>query len=53
MRSVKLQTLIGQKLGEAQALNGGVEAFEAKWLARVDGDVLDELKKRLNGQLAG
>lgn len=50
---MRLQTLIGQKLAEAQALNGGVEAFQATWLARVDPLVLEELVQRLDGRLAG
>ncbi|ORY75687.1 armadillo-type protein [Leucosporidium creatinivorum] len=53
VHTMKLQTLIGQKLAEAQALNGGVEAFQATWLARVDPLVLEELVQRLDGRLAG
>ncbi|GAA5972295.1 hypothetical protein JCM11641_002396 [Rhodosporidiobolus odoratus] len=53
IRTHKLNTFIGQKLSEAQALNGGPEAFQQQWLNRVDPLLVDELVKRLEGQLAG
>ncbi|GAA5872418.1 hypothetical protein JCM16303_004510 [Sporobolomyces ruberrimus] len=49
----KLSTFIGQKLSQAQALNGGSEAFHQQWLGQVDPIVVEELVKRLEGKLKG
>ncbi|GAA6061030.1 hypothetical protein JCM10212_004604 [Sporobolomyces blumeae] len=49
----KLSTFIGQRLSQAQALNGGPDAFQETWLSKVDPIVVEELVKRLNGTLAG
>ncbi|GJN91530.1 hypothetical protein Rhopal_004553-T1 [Rhodotorula paludigena] len=48
-----LKIAIGQKLAEAQALNGGAEAFQAQWLGKVDPLLVEELVKRLDGRLVG
>lgn len=48
-----LKIAIGQKLAEAQALNGGAESFQAHWLGKVDPLLVEELVKRLDGRLVG
>jgi hypothetical protein len=53
VHAVKLSSFIGEKLAEAQALNGGATAFQAAYLSRVDPLVLEELVQRLDGRLAG
>ncbi|GAA5889895.1 hypothetical protein JCM5296_003642 [Sporobolomyces johnsonii] len=53
IRTQKLARFIGQKLAEAQALNGGPDAFQQRWLAQVDPLLVEELVKRLDGRLAG
>ncbi|GAA5891120.1 hypothetical protein JCM6882_006430 [Rhodosporidiobolus microsporus] len=53
IRTHKLNAFIGQKLAEAQALNGGPEAFQQQWLGKVDPLLVEELVKRLEGQLKG
>ncbi|GAA6004411.1 hypothetical protein JCM10207_000715 [Rhodosporidiobolus poonsookiae] len=53
IRTHKLNALIGQKLVEAQALNGGAEAFQQQWLGTIDPLLVEELVKRLEGQLKG
>lgn len=49
----KLSQFIGDKLAQAQELNGGVEQFAREWLSRVDPIVTEELVKRLQGTLKG
>ncbi|GAA5932542.1 hypothetical protein JCM3775_005950 [Rhodotorula graminis] len=53
IRTHPLKATIGAKLSEAQALNGGAEAFSATWLARVDPLLVEELVQRLEGRLSG
>ncbi|GAA6036573.1 hypothetical protein JCM8097_001232 [Rhodosporidiobolus ruineniae] len=53
LRTLRLTSLIGTKLSEAQALNGGPEAFQQQWLSRVDPLLVEELVKRLEGTLKG
>ncbi|BGP12651.1 hypothetical protein JCM10213v2_000568 [Rhodosporidiobolus nylandii] len=53
IRTHKLNAFIGQKLAEAQALNGGADAFQQQWLSAVDPLLVEELGKRLEGQLKG
>ncbi|TNY19776.1 armadillo-type protein [Rhodotorula diobovata] len=53
IRTHPLKTTIGAKLSEAQALNGGAEAFQANWLGRVDPLLVEELVQRLEGKLSG
>ncbi|CEQ38881.1 SPOSA6832_00361, partial [Sporobolomyces salmonicolor] len=53
IRTHKLASFIGQKLAEAQTLNGGPDAFQQRWLAQVDPLLVEELVKRLDGRLAG
>lgn len=53
IRTHPLKATIGTKLSEAQALNGGVEAFSATWLSRVDPLLVEELVQRLEGRLSG
>ncbi|BGP36629.1 hypothetical protein JCM10449v2_000530 [Rhodotorula kratochvilovae] len=53
IRTNPLKATIGAKLSEAQALNGGAEAFQAGWLGRVDPLLVEELVKRLEGRLVG
>ncbi|BGP52842.1 hypothetical protein JCM8202v2_000399 [Rhodotorula sphaerocarpa] len=48
-----LKALIGQKLGEMQAVHGGAEAFQQMHLSRVDPLLLQDLEARLGGRLAG
>jgi hypothetical protein len=53
IRTAKLSSSIGQKLSEAQALNGGPDAFQQQWLGKVDPLLVEELVKRLEGTLKG
>ncbi|GAA5826975.1 hypothetical protein JCM11251_002187 [Rhodosporidiobolus azoricus] len=53
IRTHKLNVFIGQKLSEAQVLNGGPDAFQQQWLVKVDPLLVEELVKRLDGQLKG
>ncbi|KAI5481425.1 hypothetical protein MNV49_004181 [Pseudohyphozyma bogoriensis] len=53
VHSQKMSTVLRQKLAEAEALNGGPAEFSAKWLSRVDPEVVAELLKRLDGSLVG
>ncbi|POY71320.1 hypothetical protein BMF94_5632 [Rhodotorula taiwanensis] len=48
-----LKATIGQKLAEAQQLNGGAEVFQQQWLSRVDPLLTEDLFARLDGRLAG
>ncbi|GAA5866359.1 hypothetical protein JCM3774_006631 [Rhodotorula dairenensis] len=48
-----LKAIIGQKLAEAQQLNGGAEAFQQQWLSRVEPLLVEDLVQRLEGRLAG
>ncbi|TKA55315.1 hypothetical protein B0A53_02239 [Rhodotorula sp. CCFEE 5036] len=48
-----LKATIGQKLAEAQQLNGGAHAFQQQWLSRVDPLLVEDLVQRLEGRLAG
>lgn len=51
---LKTATLIRQKLAEAEALNGGSAAFQAKYFSGPEDLVMwDELARRLNGSLVG
>ncbi|GAA5940300.1 karyopherin KAP120 [Sporobolomyces koalae] len=50
MITLKLSSFIGQKLSEAQALNGGAEVFQQQWLGQVDPILVEELVKRLEGK---
>ncbi|GAA5950880.1 hypothetical protein JCM3765_004618 [Sporobolomyces pararoseus] len=49
----KLSNFIGQRLQQTQELNGGVEIFTQQWLNSIDPIVLEELVKRLKGELKG
>ncbi|GAA5831223.1 hypothetical protein JCM3766R1_002972 [Sporobolomyces carnicolor] len=49
----KLSTFIGDKLSQAQEVNGGTDAFGQRWLSQVDPIIVDELVKRLDGRLKG
>ncbi|PRQ76874.1 Armadillo-type fold [Rhodotorula toruloides] len=55
IRASNLKMVIRQKLGEAQALNGGDEAFRQQWLdpSKVDSLLVEDLVNRLEGRLAG
>lgn len=55
IRASNLKAVIRQKLGEAQALNGGEAAFRQQWLdpAKVDPLLVEDLVNRLEGRLAG
>ncbi|GAA5857039.1 hypothetical protein JCM8547_007927 [Rhodosporidiobolus lusitaniae] len=53
IRTHKLNSFIGSKLTEAQALNGGPDAFQQQWLGKVDPLLVEELVKRLEGSLKG
>ncbi|BGP28678.1 hypothetical protein JCM10296v2_000414 [Rhodotorula toruloides] len=55
IRASNLKMVIRQKLGEAQSLNGGEEAFRQQWLdpSKVDPLFVEDLVNRLEGKLAG
>ena len=53
VRSIKMIPFLRGKLADVQALQGGPEAFQAAHLDRVDPAVLEELYKRLQGQIQG
>ncbi|KAJ8297055.1 Importin-11 [Rhodotorula toruloides] len=55
IRASNLKMVIRQKLGEAQALSGGEEAFRQQWLdsSKVDPLLIEDLVNRLEGRLAG
>jgi len=53
VRTVRLATVIGAKVGEVQAGHGGFEALRAKYFPSLDSLILEELMQRLGGQLAG
>jgi hypothetical protein len=54
VHNLKLSSVIGGKIVEAQALNGGPDLFAARWLTNVvDPLVLEELQKRVSGTLKG
>ncbi|BGP21505.1 hypothetical protein JCM10295v2_000380 [Rhodotorula toruloides] len=55
IRASNLKMVIRQRLGEAQALNGGEEAFRQQWLdpSKVDPLLVEDLVNRLEGRLAG
>jgi len=52
---VTTASVLRQKLGEAEAMNGGSQHFQATYLSssQVDPEVLDECIKRLDGRLVG
>jgi hypothetical protein len=53
VHSQKLADVISANLAATQGMNGGAEAFHAQWLSSVEPLVLEELMKRLSGQLKG
>ncbi|KAL8284260.1 hypothetical protein RQP46_005009 [Phenoliferia psychrophenolica] len=53
VHSIKMIPFLREKIGQVQALHGGPDAFQAAHLSRVDPAVLEELYKRLQGQIQG
>ncbi|KAM0755992.1 ARM repeat-containing protein [Meredithblackwellia eburnea MCA 4105] len=53
VRSVRMDAVLKEQLSRVQALHGGPDVFQATYLSKVDPALLDELLRRLNGQLAG
>lgn len=53
VHSVKLVDAIATSLNTAKDLNGGQEAFFSTYLGSMDPLLLEELQKRLRGELKG
>jgi hypothetical protein len=53
VHSKKMSLVIQLNIVAAQGLNGGADAFQARYLAGIDPLVLEELMQRLSGQLKG
>jgi hypothetical protein len=53
IRTSKLSQSISSSLTAAQTVNGGPEAFMQQWLGKVDPLLVEELGKRLGGELKG